>query len=62
MSQFPNRVPIVLLRSPRCKTAKGRKEDYLVVPDDWTVGKLVAALRKRIALNSAEGPWRFVAL
>ena len=55
LRQFPNRVPIVLLKSPRCRTPKGKPEDYLVVPDDWTVGKLVAALRKRITLNQAEG-------
>lgn len=55
LRQFPNRVPVVLQKSPKCRLTNVPTDDYVVVPDDWTLGKFISALRKRISLSPTDG-------
>jgi hypothetical protein len=55
LARYPNRVPIVLVKGPRCVAKTRKDEDFLVVPDHVTMGDLLAKLRTRVLLNSTDG-------
>ena len=48
-------MPLVLKKGPRSQLKGLKDTDYIVVPEDWTVGQLMAALRRRIELGPADG-------
>ena len=52
MQKYPDRVPVVLERDPKCRLPDIDKKKYLV-PVDYTVGQFVYTIRNRINLKKS---------
>jgi GABA(A) receptor-associated protein len=59
LEKYPNRLPIIIERSKKCKLNEVDKTKFLV-PNDLTIGQLLIIIRKRIILEYEEALFLFV--
>ena len=60
-SKYPDRIPVIVERSTTCNNLPEiDTRKYLLPESDFTIGHLVALLRKRIQLKSSEAMFIFV--
>ncbi|KRY00499.1 Protein lgg-1, partial [Trichinella pseudospiralis] len=57
--KYPDRIPVIVERAPKCGLKDLDKKKYLV-PSDLTVGQFYFLIRKRILLRPEEGLFFFV--
>merc|ERR1712045_672571 len=57
--KYPDRVPVIVEKSPKARVADVDKKKYLV-PADLTVGQFIFIIRKRIDLRPEEALFFFV--
>merc|ERR1711868_265774 len=58
-NRYPDRVPVIVEKSPKARVADVDKKKYLV-PSDLTVGQFIYIIRKRIDLRPEEALFFFV--
>merc|ERR1712025_1305641 len=57
--KYPDRVPVIVEKSPKARIGDLDKKKYLV-PSDLTVGQFYFLIRKRISLRPEDAPFFFV--
>ena len=58
-SKYPNRFPVIIHKSKKCKLDEIEKTKFLI-PGDLTMGQVIYIVRKRIKLNDSESVFLFV--
>ena len=58
-SKYPNRFPVIIHKSKKCKLDEIEKTKFLI-PGDLTMGQVIYIIRKRIKLNDTESVFLFV--
>ncbi|XP_038650027.1 gamma-aminobutyric acid receptor-associated protein-like [Scyliorhinus canicula] len=58
-AKYPDKVPVIVERSPNTRVAELDKKKYLV-PSDLTVGQFCFLIRKRIQLRPEEALFFFI--
>jgi GABA(A) receptor-associated protein len=59
LEKYPNRIPIIVEKDPRCKLPEIQKYKYLV-PDDLSMAQFMYVIRKRIKLKAEESIYTFI--
>lgn len=60
-TKYPNRVPIILERSPNCRSSVPDIDKHkFLVPRDITIGQFLFVIRKRIKLSSKTALFVFI--
>lgn len=59
LEKYPNRIPIIVNKDPRCKLPDIDKYKYLV-PSDLSMAQLMFVIRKRIKLKPEESIYVFI--
>ena len=59
-TKYPDRIPIILNKDPKCKLIKDIDRKKYLVPNDLTVGQFVFVIRKRIKLSPETAIYLFV--
>jgi len=57
--KYPDRIPVIVEKAPKCRLADCDKKKYLV-PTDLTVGQFYFLIRKRIHLRPEDALFFFV--
>lgn len=60
IQRYPDRVPIVLERDPKCTTVPDIDKKKYLVPNDYTVGQFVCIMRNRMRLNNSVAMFVFI--
>ena len=58
-TKYPNRFPVIIHKSKKCKLDEIEKTKFLI-PGDLTMGQVIYIVRKRIKLNDTESIFLFV--
>lgn len=58
--KYPDRVPVIVTRSPNCEMVDQIDKHKYLAPDDITVGQFVYIIRKRIHLSPEKALFVFV--
>ena len=59
INKYPDRIPVIVEKSDKCKLADIDKKKYLV-PTDLTVGQFMYVVRKRISLSPEKAIFFFI--
>ena len=58
-TKYPNRFPVIIHKSKKCKLDEIEKTKFLI-PGDLTMGQVIYIVRKRIKLDETESVFLFV--
>jgi len=58
-SKYPDRIPVIVEKSPKSKVPEIDKKKFLV-PSDITIGKFIFEIRKHIPLSAEQAIFLFV--
>ena len=57
--KYPNRYPVIITKSKKCKLDDIEKTKFLI-PGDLTMGQVIYIVRKRIKLDDTESVFLFI--
>lgn len=60
LEKYPNRIPVIVDKSDKCKDLHDIDKNKYLVPDDLTFGQFVFVIRKRLNLTSEKALFLFV--
>lgn len=60
IEQFPNKVPVIVEKDPRCKDIQDIDRKKYLVPNDLTMGNFMYVIRRRIKLPPEKSLYLFV--
>jgi GABA(A) receptor-associated protein len=59
LEKYPDKIPIVVNKSEKCKELTDLEKNKYIVPNDMTVGQFIYVVRKKIKLNSGQALFFF---
>lgn len=60
IQKYPDRVPVILERDPKCTTVPDIDKKKYLVPNDYTVGQFVYIMRNRMRLKPSVAMFVFI--
>ena len=60
MDKYPNRIPVIVEKDPRCRDISDIDRKKYLVPDDLTMANFMYVIRQRIKLSSEKSLYLFV--
>ena len=60
LQKFPNRIPVIVEKSDKCKDLQVIDKNKYLVPDDLTFGQFVFVVRKRLKLSAQKSLFLFI--
>ena len=60
LKKYPNRIPVIVEKSDKCKELQDIDKNKYLVPDDLTFGQFVFVVRKRLKLSPDKSLFLFV--
>ena len=60
LKKYPNRIPVIVEKSDKCKELQDIDKNKYLVPEDLTMGQFLYVVRKRIQLDSEQALFCFV--
>lgn len=60
LKKYPNRIPVIVEKSDKCKELKDIDKNKYLVPDDLTFGQFIFVVRKRLKLSADKSLFLFV--
>ena len=60
LKKYPNRIPVIVERSEKCKEINNIDKNKFLVPNDLTMNQLIYVVRKRLKLSSEKALFVFI--
>ena len=60
IKKYPNRIPVIVEKSDKCKDLKEIDKNKYLVPDDLTFGQFIFVIRKRLKLTPDKALFVFI--
>lgn len=60
LKKYPNRIPVIVEKSKRCKDIESIDKTKYLVPDDLTMGQFIFVIRKRLKLTPDKALFVFI--
>ncbi len=60
LEKYPNRIPVIVEKSDKCKDLQDIDKNKYLVPDDLTFGQFIFVIRKRLKLSAEKALFLFV--
>ena len=60
IKKYPNRIPVIVEKSEKCKELHNIDKNKYLVPDDLTFGQFIFVIRKRLKLSADKSLFLFV--
>ena len=60
LKKYPNRIPVIVEKSDKCKDLQDIDKNKYLVPDDLTFGQFIFVIRKRLKLSADKSLFLFV--
>ena len=60
LKKYPNRIPVIVERSEKCKEINDIDKNKFLVPNDLTMNQFIYVVRKRLKLSSEKALFVFI--
>ena len=60
LKKYPNRIPVIVERSEKCKEINDIDKNKFLVPNDLTMNQFIYVIRKRLKLSSEKALFVFI--
>jgi len=60
LKKYPNRIPVIVERSKKCKEINDIDKNKFLVPNDLTMNQFIYVVRKRLKLSSEKALFVFI--
>ena len=60
LKKYPNRIPVIVERSEKCKEINEIDKNKFLVPNDLTMNQFIYVVRKRLKLSSEKALFVFI--
>ena len=60
IKKYPNRIPVIVERSEKCKEINDIDKNKFLVPNDLTMNQFIYVVRKRLKLSSEKALFVFI--
>ena len=60
LKKYPNRIPVIVERSEKCKAINDIDKNKFLVPNDLTINQFIYIIRKRLKLSSEKALFVFI--
>jgi len=60
LKKYPNRIPVIVERSEKCKEINNIDKNKFLVPNDLTMNQFIYVVRKRLKLSSEKALFVFI--
>ena len=59
LEKYPDKIPIIVKRSNKCKEIIDLEKNKYIVPDDMSVGQFIYVIRKKVKLKAGQALFFF---
>lgn len=60
LKKYPNRIPVIVEKSSKCRDINDIDKTKFLVPDDLTIGQFIFVIRKRLKLTPEKALFLFI--